>query len=263
MTARGKRAFNLIELLVIIGILGILLAILLPAMAINKAKGQQAQCANNLRQIGIGLSQFVAQNSVYPLFVNPQFRQGLYPEHTGGWWGAIRETGLGDYSVRRWGDKDTGLFHCPAARPPPVQPPEHYSEYGYNAFGLSSWGNPDSLGLGGHRVPVLRPGPFPTVAPPVSASEVAWPSDMMAVGDGFQGEGRVLRDGTMEFWRVRIPEPDPASTRRAYARHQGKSNVVFCDGHVQPPALRALFDETNDAWLVRWNRDHAPHRDRL
>ncbi len=47
------------------------------------------------------------------------------------------------------------------------------------------------------------------------------------------------------------------------ARHHGKASVVFCDGHVETPTLKFLFEDTSDAALVRWNRDHLPHRERL
>jgi prepilin-type processing-associated H-X9-DG protein len=53
------------------------------------------------------------------------------------------------------------------------------------------------------------------------------------------------------------------STRRSHSRHQGKANVVFCDGHVESPALKFLFEDTSDVALVRWNRDHQPHREKL
>jgi prepilin-type processing-associated H-X9-DG protein len=46
-------------------------------------------------------------------------------------------------------------------------------------------------------------------------------------------------------------------------RHQGKANVVFCDGHVESPTLPFLFADTSDAALSRWNRDHLPHREKL
>jgi prepilin-type processing-associated H-X9-DG protein/prepilin-type N-terminal cleavage/methylation domain-containing protein len=51
------------------------------------------------------------------------------------------------------------------------------------------------------------------------------------------------------------------STKRASSRHQGKANVVFCDGHVESLPLQFLFEDTSDEALSRWNRDHLPHRE--
>jgi prepilin-type processing-associated H-X9-DG protein len=45
------------------------------------------------------------------------------------------------------------------------------------------------------------------------------------------------------------------------ARHLAKAKVVFCDGHVESPTLKSLSEDTSDAALNRWNRDHLPHRE--
>jgi prepilin-type processing-associated H-X9-DG protein len=83
---------------------------------------------------------------------------------------------------------------------------------------------------------------------------------MMAIGDSFELQSNV--NDMVEFrradWVARnIQNLNPSS------RHQGRANVVFCDGHVESPTLKFLFEDTSDETLSRWNRDHLPHRERL
>jgi prepilin-type processing-associated H-X9-DG protein len=120
----------------------------------------------------------------------------------------------------------------------------------------------NSLGLGGHHVWKAK-NFLSGTSPPVQETEVASPSDMMAIGDGFTGGNGVVRDGELALWRTYGVQDYLGSTKRSYARHQGKANVVFCDGHVESLTLKSLFVDTNDAVLSRWNRDHKPHREAL
>jgi prepilin-type N-terminal cleavage/methylation domain-containing protein len=61
-----RRGFTLIELLVVIAIIAVLIALLLPAVQAAREAARRAQCVNNLKQIGLGMHNYISANSTFP-----------------------------------------------------------------------------------------------------------------------------------------------------------------------------------------------------
>src|SRR3954451_689431 len=62
----ARSAFTLVELLVVIAIIGILVALLLPAIQAARESARRSQCTNNLRQLGIAALNYESSKKAFP-----------------------------------------------------------------------------------------------------------------------------------------------------------------------------------------------------
>lgn len=228
-------ALTLVELLVVIAIVGVLGALLLPALTRGRAAAKRAQCVSNLRQLGVATQLYWNDNGGRCFYAVPANTNGgqLW------WFGWLQSPGAGAGEGQRAFDLTVGVLHpyiqlsavrlCPslnyAAPYFKLKASNVVFSYGYNKF--------------------LSP---PTVRePPLPVSRVREPAGTALFADAaqvndFQAPASRARPMLEEFYYV----DTNASYPNGHFRHARRAGGVFCDGHV---AAETMVDGSLDARL--------------
>lgn len=240
-----QAGFTLIELLVVIAIIAILAAMLLPALARAKAKGQRTVCLNNLRQIGLFMQLYTEDNNdTFPAHRN----QGMDTSDEGpsltNWWGT---------TVVNYGGGRSNLFHDPAIQGKRLDNGTawqwnfdcHLVGYGYNGFflGHHPYG-PDSIPVGGIQ--------FQTTVT-FKRANVRRPSDNLVVADK-EPYGSPPRWSSSLWWESACMDPAvvshsgfPTYEGVEPKRHLGMAVVSFNDGHSEARKSETINPPANPA----------------
>ena len=119
---RLAAGFTLVEVLVVIAVIGILIALLLPAVHAAREAARRSQCSNQMKQIGLGILNYEVTHRVFPptftrkpnhhllTFLLPYLeQQSVYAKYT-----FAKDWSAAENQPAR--DTELGLFVCPSAR---------------------------------------------------------------------------------------------------------------------------------------------------
>jgi prepilin-type N-terminal cleavage/methylation domain-containing protein/prepilin-type processing-associated H-X9-DG protein len=209
-----KKAFTLIELLAVMSIISLFMAILMPVMTQVRRQSRTVMCLSNLRQLGMAAAAYgQIYDGYYPIAYYSREEADATVNYC---WDFTIVDKSGQISIKPgllWQDEMMEqIQQCPSFKGYSSTQYDPYTGYNYNTSYI------------GH-------GQQETIPTPARAGQIRKPANCALFGDG-QWEG-----GANKFMRAPWPNPGDLTFSGRHSgtqgyRHDGKTNVVWCDGHA-------------------------------
>jgi len=228
-----RRAFTLIEMLVVVGVIALLVSLLVPALSLAKEQAKSVTCLNNLRQFSMAAHIYSLDNQDYYPKAYMKVKSGSIS--TMYCWDF---TTITDWSTKQtqvvagmlWQGQSTieQIHQCPSYFGSSNTAGDPYTGYNYNT---------SYIGHGSGEI----------MQTPARVTDVKSPSECALFGDG------EIKDGANKYMRSPWKAPGMDEFDYRYAgtqgyRHHGSTNVAYCDGRAQ--AVKRCFTDTYDPNLV-------------
>jgi prepilin-type N-terminal cleavage/methylation domain-containing protein/prepilin-type processing-associated H-X9-DG protein len=224
----SRAAFTLVELLVVVAVIGILLAVLLPALGISRERARSTKCLSNSRQLHIANTMYAHEWNDHYIPAAPD----IFASNSIRWHG-IRESGdqifdpRGSALYAYFGQQDVKL--CPSFR--------RFLDEGSGAFeaGTGGYGYNQQY-VGGTNY--LFGFDTRSAKHSTRTAGIEIPEECIMFGDAAlpYPNGTIIEYSFIEppFWHLNAGKepssfkPDPSM----HFRHKGYANAVWCDGHA-------------------------------
>ena len=207
---KSSRAFTLVELLVVVAILGLLAAVLTPAIQKALASGRTGKATGNLRQIGVLLNTYVSENNnCLPALIK-------WKDMDGTWWQRVlsESAGLAVKTPKDLERRLVDIFYDPAL----TKGPHPYGDFGGNQAIMKDY-NPWVPGSEAN-------------AKGTSLSVIGSLSKKIVVASAEIPSG-VPCEGSWYFQSEWVSQGNAVTDAKPSARHGGKALCLFADGHIE------------------------------
>jgi prepilin-type processing-associated H-X9-DG protein/prepilin-type N-terminal cleavage/methylation domain-containing protein len=239
-------AFTLVELLVVIGIIGLLVAILLPALGKAREQAQTLKCLSNLRQVGIAVQMYVNAQKGYLPYPTTTFGESAL------WFSAIDP-----YLTKVIGDDNrTGVAQtrsyatykqCPI-----------YDTFDGNRSGAAQDTTKEYSRTYKMNSMLRHNNPYG----PAKITEVPRSAEFVMLGDGVSMDqvGYISNQYDNGQFSMEVNNTTSGGQTWPALRHRGGANILFVDGHastINLPTRKVISDNPPSKVLQTWQGEYV------